>query len=420
MRKIGLLAAVPLVAVSFALTVSLTPPNTSGDFLMLWTGSQLLGPDLYDWQKAAEIQRLTEERAEVFGFVRLPIMALALWPLAQLPIDAGFRIWQAVNLCALLAFVWLWSPQRRSLFVTALFPPLWWSLGQGQETCVLLLLVASGVLLLERNRPFAGGLLLALCSVKPHLFLLLPVVLIAQRRWRALIGMLTGGALVYALSAVIVGPDWPLRFLDSVSRNREEFRTLSPGLSLAFKYFSTPGWIMVATELAAAVATYFVVRGKPLRGSIVFAVTAGVLVAPWLGFWDLPLLLPLTLSMPVDIAVFCGVSLLTMATPLWPIVDAVLLALTWHAMPLRQYAYTRRRAGIIDPMAELIIFHGTAHDSTATAPRVKSTGNALTVASSEMKMSVGIGSSEIPQSHIPSGISMGNSLGSVRAGRTRN
>jgi hypothetical protein len=295
-RRLALLAAVLLVVVSFGLAVNLVPPNTYGDFPMLWTGARLLGPDLYDWQKAAVIWHATRGGTEVFGFVRLPTEAFILWPLAQLPIDTGFRIWQIVNLCALLAFVWTWSPKPVSFLAAALFVPIWWAIGIGQDSCILLLLAGAGVRLIQRGKPFAGGFMLALCVFKPHLFLFLPVVLIAQRRWKAVGGMLTCGAVVYALSSIIVGPDWPAKFLASVAINRQSFQLFGPGLSYAFTALKSPAWAIVATEAVIALLVYRVTRREPWITAAVCTLTAGVLLAPWSYWYDLSLVLPLVLS----------------------------------------------------------------------------------------------------------------------------
>jgi hypothetical protein len=73
------------------------------------------------------------------------------------------------------------------------------------------------VLLIRRDLDFAAGLLLALCSIKFHLFLLLPVVLILHRRWRVIHGALAGGALLVSLSIVADSWQWPQHFLAVVS-----------------------------------------------------------------------------------------------------------------------------------------------------------------------------------------------------------
>jgi len=63
----------------------------------------------------------------------------------------------------------------------------------------------AGVLLLSnRGRDVPAGLLLALCTAKPHLFLLLPVALVARRRWR-LLASASAGTLGFWLSVRPLG-----------------------------------------------------------------------------------------------------------------------------------------------------------------------------------------------------------------------
>ena len=57
------------------------------------------------------------------------------------------------------------------------------------------------LLWMTRGRDFAAGLLLALCSIKFHMFLLLPLVLLIHRRWAVLRGGLVGGAILLAIAS---------------------------------------------------------------------------------------------------------------------------------------------------------------------------------------------------------------------------
>jgi hypothetical protein len=295
-HRLALLAAVLLVMVSFRLATKLVPQGKSGDFKMLWAGARLVGPDLYDWKMATEACLPEKPRYRIVGFVRLPPMAIALWPLAGLPLPVAFRVFQVLSLCALLAFVWLWSPRPRSLVVAALFIPIWIAIGIGQESCILLLLAGVGVRLIQRDRPFAGGAVLALCAFKPHLFLFLPVVLVAQWRWRALSGMLASGTAMYILSSIVVGLDWPAKFLASVALNRQTFRLFGPGLSYLFTAYESPAWVIVATEAAVALVVYAATRRLPWITAAVYVMAFGVILAPWSFIYDLTLVLPLALS----------------------------------------------------------------------------------------------------------------------------
>src|SRR5207248_666340 len=89
--------------------------------------------------------------------------------------------------------------------VCAIFLPLCWSFGIGQDAPLMLLILAAGARAIERKKPVTGGAMLALCAIKPHLFAFVPVVLPAQNRYRALAAMaLAGAARCQPLSAAAV------------------------------------------------------------------------------------------------------------------------------------------------------------------------------------------------------------------------
>jgi hypothetical protein len=85
----------------------------------------------------------------------------------------------------------------------------------------LLLWIAIAAALFERGRRFAAGMVLALCSAKPHLFLLLPLLLLGRRMWSTIWGLLAGGALLAAVSFAAAGPHWPREFLSGARPARQ-------------------------------------------------------------------------------------------------------------------------------------------------------------------------------------------------------
>ena len=87
-----------------------------------------------------------------------------------------------MNAAALLIFLRMWRFDVPAIIACALFLPLQWSFGIGQDAPIMMLIVAGAAQLIQRRHDFAGGALLALFTVKLHLFLFLPVVLIAQRK----------------------------------------------------------------------------------------------------------------------------------------------------------------------------------------------------------------------------------------------
>jgi hypothetical protein len=70
---------------------------------------------------------------------------------------------------------------------------------------------------MRRNRDFAAGALLSLCSIKFHLLLLMPIAVLVHRRWTFLKGTFAGGVVLLMLSLAADGFAWPQRFLAVVT-----------------------------------------------------------------------------------------------------------------------------------------------------------------------------------------------------------
>src|SRR4051812_4984214 len=154
----------------------------TSDFYSFWAGAQLLGPELYDVSRAEAIQKRVSPLVESKRYIRPPFYALMLWPLGQMPLRAAYIAWQSLNIAAVLAFVWIWRLPAAWTLACALFLPLAWNIGLGQDAPLLLLFLAIGARLIQQKSDFAGGAVLSLCGIKPHLLLFVPVVLLAQRR----------------------------------------------------------------------------------------------------------------------------------------------------------------------------------------------------------------------------------------------
>jgi len=70
------------------------------------------------------------------------------------------------------------------------FPATIWTIGYGQNAFLTAALLGAGTLLLD-GRPAVAGVLLGMLCYKPHFALLVPVALLAGRRWLAIRGMRT-------------------------------------------------------------------------------------------------------------------------------------------------------------------------------------------------------------------------------------
>jgi hypothetical protein len=200
------------------------------DYVMLYAGSRLAGSsDLYDQRRMIQVERETAGAGgEALQFTRPPYYAVVLWPLGRLPYRLSYAVWQLLSLAAVLAFVWLWPSGNRwpALWACSWSVPLAASFAQGQDCAFLMLWIALALRFYE-SRPFLAGLALSLCAPKFHLFLLLPILIVVQRRWRMAYGFLTGAGAMVAVSFLAGGWGWPMDYYQLLRSPK-----ISPGINI--------------------------------------------------------------------------------------------------------------------------------------------------------------------------------------------
>jgi hypothetical protein len=322
----------------FAVLAFVVQPESfyTSDFYSFWAGSRA-GSHLYNPSEVEAIQHSVSPLVTSKRYIRPPFYALMLWPLGQLPFRLAYVLWFLVNLAAVLAFVRLWRFRPATYIACAFFLPLGWSFGGGQDAPLMLVAVAAGAWHVKRKREVAGGALLALCAVKPHLALFIPVVLLAQRRYRALVGMLASGGALYLLSSAVLGLNWPAAFVRAALDNEATIRPRLVGLAGLLSRFGAPEWTLALAAVAAAAIVFYYARAAMWLPSIAFALAAGVAVAPRAMVYDASLFLPLLLlQFSPPVVVTLGAALLTVVTPAAIISEVT--ALTLVAIPF----YSRR------------------------------------------------------------------------------
>ena len=268
----------------------------ANDFLSFYAGARLAGtPELYGnpervWQVQEEMAGMA---SGVLQFLRLPWVAAALWPLGLLPYTAAYAVFQALSLGALAAFLALWPKPRLTVALACAWSvPLSFVLAQAQDVTFLLLWVALAWRWHEK-RPWAAGAVLALCSAKFHLFLLLPLLIVGQRRWRMGGGLLAGGAALAAVSFAVAGASWPATYAATLTDPRinpgETFMPTLRGLVAAWPHAVV--WEVVL-GLAALAAVWRAVRRGDFMAGMGAVLVGGLLVARHAYLADLALLIP--------------------------------------------------------------------------------------------------------------------------------
>lgn len=225
-----------------------------------------------------------------------PSALLVFAPLAMLPFWWSYALWVTVSVLLFVAvsartFGW------RATALALVCPTVVQAAYMGQVTLALGA-AAIGGLRLASSRPLAGGLILgAAAAIKPHIFLLAPVLLWSDRR--ALAGFFLAG-LTLVLASAVFGParwiEWleslP-KFVTSVEASGIAGRGVSPLATMTWLGITGPS--VTIAEIAGAVAGLALAMWAR-RGSLstrLFGMVAGaVLCSPHMMFYDLAPLAP--------------------------------------------------------------------------------------------------------------------------------
>ena len=327
------------------------------DFPIFYGSARLLGtPDLYS---PSAVQRMQRQEvgcgSAAAAFIRLPYFAALIRLFTLLPIGAAFVLWRLLLIAAELGFVaffgryWKWA-----LLACVWSWPLTWDLDNGQDASFLLLAVMAAAFLLKRDRPFAAGLCFSWCAAKPHLLVLLPLLLLAQNMRRTAAGLAAGGAALLAISFAVGGWSWPAQFIHAIGNPQID----PTPLELHNIRGLVQGWwpAEVALALTVALAVWMACRRASFEIGLAAVLAGSLLVCHHLTASDWCMLLPVGLivgvrgaTLPVRAAaVFLITPLVPMfqhSAPLMRIPDVVLLLLVygmawdaWKMAPLRKSA----------------------------------------------------------------------------------
>lgn len=193
-----------------------------GDFAVLYTAGRILtegqGQRLYDadlqFQEQQEFAPQVEGRHAPLPYNHPPFEGLLFVSLARLPYFAAFCVWTAFNAAIVLTLPWLLRPDvgwlRKGsagfwLLGALAYFPLGLAFLQGQDTVLLLLLLALVYRALRRNAEFAAGCWLAIGLFRPQIVLPLLLLLALSRRWRLIGGFATVAAGLALISVGTVG-----------------------------------------------------------------------------------------------------------------------------------------------------------------------------------------------------------------------
>lgn len=181
------------------------------DFINFWSG-----PFLAWHQRAAEIynfdafhsfeQSIVGPHLQGYNYSYPPVLLVLTAPLALMPYIPGLVLWLSAGWFAFYRALRLAMPTGRTLLLALATPAVFINAVAGQNGTWTAALFGAGFGLLER-RPIVAGGLLGLFICKPQLGILIPVALVAGRRWQALAAAVVSAGVLLAISLIWFGPE---------------------------------------------------------------------------------------------------------------------------------------------------------------------------------------------------------------------
>ncbi|MFN8167596.1 MAG: glycosyltransferase family 87 protein [Candidatus Nanopelagicales bacterium] len=291
------------------------------DYLAHWIGGRLVvegdASSLFDRDAQYAVQSsVIGPSSSLAWYVSPPFAAVVYAPFALLPYVPSALLWAAITIGLLLASLWLMRPLFPRLggrdwivvgVAIAATQPLLQVIGSGQDTALSLFLWVAALRLLRSGRDVGAGALLALGLMKPQLFVLAPVVLLAQRRWRALGAWAATASAMALVSVAVVGVDGVLEWIGlpfsdlyrSAVQTEQAWRM--QGLPSLLVAIAPPGGATIAHDLGLLLAAGIVVlflatafRAAPpaYDGVWAFALLTTVVASPHLLEYDLVFAVP--------------------------------------------------------------------------------------------------------------------------------
>jgi hypothetical protein len=302
LATISLVAVVAWIALSRGgLDIAGKPLGT--DFISFWSASRLVldgapATAVYDPPRHAAVQTAAFDGADVgySPFPYPPSFLLICLPLGLLPYFPSLIAWVGLTGLAYWRVASAWLGPRQALPALA-FPAVIINLGHGQNAFLTTALFGTGALLLGR-RDVLAGICLGALAFKPHLGLLIPIVLVASRNWRAFAGAAASAVGLTLASAAVFGLDAWRAFPDQLVTMRAvvEQGLLSAGkiqtVFAALRNWGAPlelayGAQAVTAAVVAVAAAAFAWRHPRSTALGPALIAATLLVSPYLLDYDL-------------------------------------------------------------------------------------------------------------------------------------
>jgi hypothetical protein len=272
------------------------------DFIVFWAASHLAltghAQDACNIHLLFKSQQIAVPSSQG-GYMWLypPQFFLVVLPLAFLPYIASFWTFMLSTLGAYLLVLRRIVRGSTAMWCMSAFSGLWLNLFLGQNAFLTAALCGAALLSLE-HRPLLAGFFIGLLSIKPHLALLFPVVLIAIGAWRAMITAAVTAITFTVAATATLGTAVLDGFLTNLGYARlclENDSNVWRKMPSVFAFMRLLGisvtWAYVLhgiVAVGAVIVVWYVwrcCRNPNLRGAALM--TATFLVSPYAYFYDL-------------------------------------------------------------------------------------------------------------------------------------
>jgi Glycosyltransferase family 87 len=301
-KKAFRVLAAALIVLSGVLIISRMGHASYKDYISYWSAGKLLlqHGDPYARERVFALEKAAGYLGDRPIIMRNPPWALFLsTPLGWLSPETGVLWWTFAATGCIIAFLRLLKVSRDDRIFAFFFAPALGAFRLGQSS-PFLLLGLSLFLYFYRTRPWLAGASLLLMAIKPHLFLVFWVVLLADcifRRNYRILGGLAAALAVANTFALLFNPHiWHYYFtmLRTSDLNNEFFPTSSMLFRLAISRNTT--WLLFVPSAAATVwGLWYYIRHRhswDWKGHGMMVLLVAVMASPYGWFTDEIVLLP--------------------------------------------------------------------------------------------------------------------------------
>jgi hypothetical protein len=275
------------------------------DYSGFWSAGRMAvegrASEVYNWSLLYDFeQQKFGASVPLTVFAYPPSFLLLTAVLALLPYLLSFMVWQLATLAPTVWLVARILPDRIAVLLAISSPAVLRNLAHGQNGCLTAFLLGAGLWQLDR-RPVLSGVLFGCLVYKPHLGLVVPLLLIVRRSWLSFSAAGLTALFIVLVSVLAFGTSiWQI-YLDSLPFFRHALvDSGAPGYERMQSAFATVRmWggsltlaYLVQTSVTVAVLSicaYLVIFSSAnVRNAAVCA--AAVLVTPFVLDYDLVLI----------------------------------------------------------------------------------------------------------------------------------